>query len=165
MLCAISPNVGLIHHTIIVGGARQSHFNQFIPDLFDCDFGQPLVQCQEFGKTYIVFDNAPCHRSVEIRLNDIITMNFELVRLPHYSCELNPMEFTFNSLKAHVKRALSQHGPYIPSVGTTFVAARRQLLLNVCPGPIQSITQVATRNALYHVLTVTAPKANRLEDL
>ena len=39
MLCAISPNVGLIHHTIIVGGARQSHFDQFIEELFGCDFG------------------------------------------------------------------------------------------------------------------------------
>ena len=113
MLCAISPNVGLIHHTIIVGGARQSHFDQFIQELFDCDFGQPLVQCQEFGKTYIVLDNVPCHRGVEVRLNDIIPMNFELVRLPPYSCELNPIEFTFNNLKAHVKRALNQHGPYI----------------------------------------------------
>ena len=122
MLCVISTNMGLIHHTIIVGGARQSHFDQFIQELFDCDFGQSLVQCQEFCKTCIVLDNAPCHRGVEVRLNDIIPMNFELVRLPPYSCKLNPIEFTFNSLKAHVKRALSQHGPHRPSVGTTFVA-------------------------------------------
>ena len=105
------------------------NLDQFTQELFDCDFGQPLVQCQEFCKTYIVLDNAPCHRGVDVRLNDIIPMNFELIRLPPYSCELNPIEFTFNSLKAHVKRALSQHGPHIPSVGTTFVAARRQLIL------------------------------------
>ena len=158
MLCAISPNAGLIHHTIIIGGARQSHFDQLIQELFDCDFGHPLVQCQEFCETYIVLENALCHRGVEVRLNDIIPMNFELVRLPPYSCELNPIELT---IKAHVKRALSQHGPYIPSVGTTFVAVRRQLLLKVYPGAIQS----SILNAFYHVLTVTAPKANRLEDL
>ena len=64
------------------------------------------------------------------------------------------IEPSLNSLKAHVKRALSQHGPSIPSVGTTFVSARRQLLLNVYPGAIQSITQVATLNAFYHVFTV-----------
>ena len=165
MLCAISPNVGLIHHSIIVGGAKQSNFDQFIQELFDCDFGQPLVERPGFDKSYIILDNAPCHRGVENRLGDIIPANFELVRLPPYSCELNPIEFTFNSVKAHVKRALSQHGPVIPSDGTTFVSARRQLLLNICPGALQSITRAATLNAFYHVLTVTAAKASRLEDL
>ena len=165
MLCAISPNVGLIHHTIIVGGARQSHFDQFIEELFGCDFGQPLVEIQGFDNTYIILDNAPCHRGVESRLSETIPTNFELVLLPPYSCELNPIEFTFNSAKAHIKRALSQHGPSIQSDGTTLASARRQVLLNICPGAIQSITQAATLNAFDHVLTVTAAKANRLEDL
>ena len=151
--------------TIIVGGARQSHFDQFIEELFGCDFGQPLVESQGFDNTYIILDNAPCHRGVESRLSETIPTNFELVRLPPYSCELNPIEFTFNSAKAHIKRALSQYGPSTPSDGTTLASARRQVLLNICPGAIQSITQAATLNAFYHVLTVTAAKANRLEDL
>ena len=50
MLCAVSPNVGLILHTIIVGGAKQSHFDQFIQEMFDCDFGQPLVERQGLTK-------------------------------------------------------------------------------------------------------------------
>ena len=82
MLCAISPNVELIHRTIIVGGARQSHFDQIIEELFGCDFGQPLVESQGFDKTYIILDNAPCHRGVESRLSETIPRNFELVRLP-----------------------------------------------------------------------------------
>ena len=137
--------MGLIHHSIIVGGAKQSNFDLFIQELSDCDFGQPLVERQGFDKMYIILDNAPCHRGVENRLGEIIPANFELVRLPPYSCELNPIEFTFNSVKAHVKRALSQHGPVIPSDGTTFVSARRQ-------GALQSITRAATLNAFYHVL-------------
>ena len=99
MLCAISPNEGLIHHTIIVGGVWQSHFDQFIEELFGFDFGQPLVESQGFDKTYIILDNAPCHRGVESRLCETIPTNFELVRLPPYSCELDPIEFTFNSAK------------------------------------------------------------------
>ena len=60
-LCALSPNVGLIHYNIIVGGAKQSHFDQLIQELFDCNFGQRLVERQEFYKRYIILDNAPCH--------------------------------------------------------------------------------------------------------
>ena len=58
--------------TIIVGGARQSHFDQFIEELFGCDFGQPLVESQGFDNTYIILDNAPCHRGVESRLSETI---------------------------------------------------------------------------------------------
>ena len=150
MLFTVSPNVGLIHHTIIVGGAKQSNFDQYIQELFDCDFEQPLVERQGFDKTHIILDNAPCRKGVENQLGGIIPPKFELVRLLPYSCELNPIEFSFNSVKAYVKRALSQHGSSTPSPdGTTFVSARRQMLLNICPGAIQSIAQAATLNAFY----------------
>ena len=69
-------------------------------------------------------------------------------------------------MKAHIKRALSEAGPNIPvEAGMTFVGARRQLLLSICPGAIQSITPISTLNSFDHVLTVSGPKAIRLEDL
>ena len=166
LLCAITPNAGVIHHVVIVGGAKQCDFDQFISELFTHNFGQPLVHHAGFDKKYIILDNAPCHRGVETRLGQYIPSNCELVRLSPYSCELNPIEFTFNSLKAHIKRALSEVGPNIPvEEGMTFVGARRQLLLSICPGAIQSITPISTLNSFYHVLTVSGPKAIRLEDL
>ena len=78
---------------------------------------------------------------VERRLNETIPANFELVRLPPYSCELNPIEFTLNSAKAHIKRGFSQHGPSIHLDATTFASARRQVLLDICQEAIQNITQ------------------------
>ena len=166
LLCAITPNAGVNYHFVIVGGAKQCDFDQFISELFTHDFGQPLVHHAGFDKKYIILDNAPCHRGVETRLGQYIPSNCELVRLPPYSCELNPIEFTFKSLKAHIKRALSEVGPYIPvEEGMTCVGARTQLLLSICPGAIQSITPISTLNSFYHVLTVSGPKAIRLEDL
>ena len=98
MLCAISPNAGLIHKMMITGGAKQENFDQFINELFHLEFGQAVNPIEGVNKFYLIFDNAPCHRGIEARLAENIPENFELIRLPPYSCELNPIEFSFNSL-------------------------------------------------------------------
>ena len=106
--------VQLIHQTIIVGRAKQCHFDQFIQEWFYSDFRQPFVERQGFDKTHVLLDKTPCYtRGVENRLS---------VR------------------------------PSTPSDGTTFVSSRSQLLLNIYPGAIQSITQAATLNAIHHVV-------------
>ena len=138
ILCAICPSIGMIHHKIIPGGAKQEHFDQFIMELFDLDFGQPIEPRDGVDKRFVIMDNAPCHRGVETR---------------------------FNSLKADLKRTLSVNGPIIPVEGQTLVAARRQLLINACPGGLTKITPAVTLNSFYHVLTCTAIKAIRMDDL
>ena len=165
ILCAICPSIGMIHHKIIPGGAKQEHFDQFIMELFDLDFGQPIEPRDGVDKRFVIMDNAPCHRGVETRLAEYTPSNLSLIRLPPYSCELNPIEFCFNSLKADLKRTLSVNGPIIPVEGQTLVAARRQLLINACPGGLTKITPAVTLNSFYHVLTCTAIKAIRMDDL
>lgn len=165
MLCAISPNAGLIHKMMITGGAKQENFDQFINELFHLEFGQAVNPIEGVNKCYLIFDNAPCHRGIEARLAENIPENFELIRLPPYSCELNPIEFSFNSLKAYLKRAISIHGPIIPNHGQSLATARRQFLLQLAPSALSRITATSTLNSFFHVLTITAPKAIRLEDL
>ena len=109
--------------------------------------------------------NAPCPRGVENRLAESIPINTELIRLPPYSCELNPIEFCFNTVKAFIKRNRSEHGPVTPTEGQTLVVARKQFLFSCCPQALAQITATTALNSFYHVLTKTARKAIRLEDL
>ena len=54
------------------------------------------------------------------------------------------MEMCFNGLKACLKRVLSVHGPITASEGQTLVGARKQFLLNCCPGALRYIRAVTT---------------------
>ena len=116
-------------------------------------------------RRFIILDNAPCHRGVESRLLGSIPTNTELIHLPPYSCQLNPIEMCFNSLKAYLKRALSVHGPITASEGQTMVGARRRFLLNCCPEALGQITSATTLSSYFHVLTVTVRRALSLEDI
>ena len=165
IMCAVCPGIGLMHYATIVGGAKQEQFDNFVRALVSRDFGQPMVPHHDTTKRCIIYDNAPCHRGVEERLADSVPEDLELVRLPPYSCPLNPIEYCFQSVKAHIKRSLSQHDPVLPEEGQTLVAARRQLLVNLMPESLTEITPLSCLNSFYHVLTVTAPAALRLENL
>ncbi|XP_062521969.1 uncharacterized protein LOC134196766 [Corticium candelabrum] len=129
LMCAICPGLGVIHSTTIVGGARQDQFDQFVRSLFECDFGEPMAPGHGRNR-YIVFDNAPCHRGVEARVSEDMPEDCKLVRLPPYSCTLNSIENCFQSLKAHIKRKLSEHSPVVAMEGQSLVTARRQLSLH-----------------------------------
>ena len=153
LLCAITPSLGLIHSKIIIGGAKQGDFDGFISELFQLNFGAALDISEGVTKQYIILDNAPCDRGVES-----IPTNTELIRLPPYSCELNPIEFSFNTVKAFIKRKLSEHGPVTPTEEQTLVAARTQFFVNCCPKALALITATTTLNSFYHVLTVMPEK-------
>ena len=107
MLCAIIPTLGLIHSKTMIGGAKQSDSDDFITALFIINFRPVLEHTENIVKRFIILDNAPCHRVVE----SSVPTNTELIRLPPYSYELNPIEMCFNNLKAYLKRTLSVHGP------------------------------------------------------
>ena len=95
-----ASTLGIIHSQTMIGGVKQSDFDDFITTLFGINFGPALEGSGNIVKGYIILDNAPCHRGVENRLSSNISTNTELVRLPPYSCELNPIGMCFNSLKA-----------------------------------------------------------------
>ena len=81
----------MIHHKIMSGGAKQEDFDLFISELFVLDFGQAIEPRDGVEKRFIIMDNAPCHLGVETRLAESIPSNLSLIRLPPYSCELNPL--------------------------------------------------------------------------
>ena len=106
LLCAITPSLGLIHSKMIIGGAKQGDFDGFISELFQLNFGSALVTSEGVTKQYIILDNAPCHRGVEDRLAESIPTNTELIRLPPYSCELNPIVFFSTRSKLSLSESL-----------------------------------------------------------
>ena len=67
--------------------------------------------------------------------------------------------------KTHIKRKLSKHGTVVAMEGQTLVTARRQLLLHLSPDALEGVTGASTLNAFYHVLTLKAAQAARLEDM
>ena len=142
MLCAITPTMGLIHSKTMIGGAKQSDFDDFITALFSIYFGPTLEHTGNIVKRFIILDNAPF-------LLGSIPTNTELIRLPPYSYELNPIEMCFNSLKAYLNRVLSVNGPITASEGKTMVGARRQFLLNCCPEALVQITAATTLSSYF----------------
>ena len=53
LLCAITPNIGVINHTIIVGGAKRSHFDQSFLNCFNVPLVIPVPQV-EVDTTYTI---------------------------------------------------------------------------------------------------------------
>ena len=100
LLCAISPNAGIIDRMSIVGGAKQEQFDQFVKEIYEIylDRHWSRIQNTEYNKRFIIFANAPCHRGIENRLAGNIPSDCELKRLPPYSCKLNPIEFALSRL-------------------------------------------------------------------
>ena len=164
LLCAICPNDGLVHSKVIFGGAKQADVDGFISGLFTLSFGLAL-EASSNNTVFIVLDNAPCHRGIENRLQDLIPPHIQFKRLPPYSCELNPIELCFQSVKAYIKRTLSVQGPIIPMEDQTLVNASREKLLQICPNALAKITPSTCLYSFFHVLIVIVQKALRLEYL
>ena len=126
-VCAICPSVGLVHSKVILGGAKQADFVDFISALFRLSLGLAL-ETSSIDTLFIVLDNAPYHRGIEHLLQDLNTPTHP-VETPPYSCELNPIELCFQSAKSYIKITLSVQGPIIPMENHTLVNARREKLL------------------------------------
>ena len=94
-----------MHYATIVGGVKQEQFDDFIQALVNRDFGQPMVPYHDRNKCCIIFDNAPCHRGVEERLADSVPEDLQLVRLPSYSCPLNPIDIASRALRPKLNSA------------------------------------------------------------
>lgn len=59
----------------------------------------------------LVMDNCSIHHGEEVR--ELCEINgFEIEYLPPYSPDLNPIEFTFNTLKIWIKRHFNEHANY-----------------------------------------------------
>ena len=162
LICAICPGVGLVHSKILLGGAKQTHFDQFISELFHLSFGLALEPSSSVDTAFIVLDNAPCHRGIENRLEAYIPSHIELKRLPPSP----PSDRVVLPKSKILYKTNSQCSRTIISIeGQTMLSARRDKLLQLCPNALAQITPATCLNSFYHVLTATVPRAIRLENL
>lgn len=105
---AVSPQLGLVHHTIDNGSMTSGKFQDFLREV-STRLGE--------APTYFIFDNATCHsRAVTTAPQHYIQ------RLPPYSPFLNITEMAISAWKAEVKRHLAEvrdqllNGPVPPGV-------------------------------------------------
>ncbi|KAG1415261.1 hypothetical protein G6F58_006563 [Rhizopus delemar] len=79
-------------------GTVTGHYFNFIASTIDI-----LDKYEEFKGSYLVMDNVPIHKNVDIR-NYIESRGYFCVYLPPYSPELNPIEQFWSVCKSKLKR-------------------------------------------------------------
>jgi len=88
---------GILHAKVVEGSFTAARFRDFIEGLLD--HMQPFPN----NNSVIVMDNARIHKDPEI-LNLIKARGVEVLFLPPYSPDYNPIELAFSSIKAFVRR-------------------------------------------------------------
>lgn len=163
IIMAVSSNGGLIMHREHIGGITRETFQSFIDGL-----SQKLDDDSPQEKTYIIFDNAPCHR------NASSTRSHHIVKyLPPWSPMLNPIEEAFSCLKAEIKKKLSSPpiSTQIVNVkdiarqeGSTIVQVRQRILMDVLNQSYASITPTKVSKFCGHLNRVL-PRAYAEESM
>lgn len=97
---AVSKEDGIIYYS------RQN--NAFDGETFAQFMNELIEKCKELNHENICFvmDNVRIHKSEESIREQCDKNNIELLFLPVYSPELNPIEKVFSILKAHIKKLL-----------------------------------------------------------
>ena len=96
LILAISPQLGVVHHTFHDGGVNADVFTKFMQDL-----SAKLAS----KKAVMIFDNANCHSCSPESLPTI----HSLKKLPPLSPMLNPIEEVFSLWKREIKGKLADH--------------------------------------------------------
>uniref|UniRef100_H3GPF7 Tc1-like transposase DDE domain-containing protein n=1 Tax=Phytophthora ramorum TaxID=164328 RepID=H3GPF7_PHYRM len=100
--CAVSTEVGLVHHRLERGSIRMDVNASFVDEIYENVKASPTFQEHFEGKKIVVvLDNAPAHSQTEERVvehDDLV-----LLRLAPYSPTCNPIEGCFSVLKARIK--------------------------------------------------------------
>ncbi|KLL01765.1 MAG: transposase [Mycoplasmataceae bacterium RC_NB112A] len=93
---------GVIHWELIKGGMKTEHFHKFLTDL----------KLPSEAKHYLIMDNLPVHKAKQscIKLNLtpikelLVSKNIEVLYLPPYTPEMNPVEYCFNFIRQQVEK-------------------------------------------------------------
>lgn len=165
LLLAVSPNVGVVSYQVMSGGAKKADVTAFITRM--------LTTANEKGlyNMNVVIDNAPAHANIEQLLNaaavneDAPLPHHSLIRLPPYSCELNPIENMFNVCKSAAKQALNNAHNANRLQNETLLAFRYRIMSDIVTDSVGSITQAKIGASFMHCLTQIVPKAIRMDDL
>lgn len=98
LLLAVSPEHGVIHRKVSLGGTTGEVYAQFIREMISSELVRSLGSC------VIVADNATIHKTQAT--GEVLSgaeVNHELMFLPPYSPQLNPVEQAFSKVKLHVR--------------------------------------------------------------
>jgi len=123
------------HNFYVYGAVAPTTGQDFFLELPELNSTNFQVFLDAFAATYadtlnlVVLDNSRCHTAKAVRVPD----NVQLVFLPPYSPELNPIERLWHDLKDHLAWL---HFPDL-SIQQDFVGA---LLRSYTPATIQSLT-------------------------
>ena len=133
---AVSPQFGLVHHSIVNGGMTKETYGMFLSEV------SALIGDDQ--QIVIIHDNAPSHRNCPF-LNELHTV----LPLPRYSPFLNITENAISCLKSAVKRQISSREVQIQFANGD--AARQEgitlqeLRLRILTEKIQQNINVITR--------------------
>ncbi|KAE9262446.1 hypothetical protein PR003_g33538, partial [Phytophthora rubi] len=104
--CAVSTEIGLVHHRLERGSIRMDVNAAFVDAIYEKVKASPTYQEHFQGKkVVVVLDNAPAHSQTEDRV--VEHDDLELLRLGPYSPMCNPIEGCFSVLKARIKADLA----------------------------------------------------------
>ena len=97
---AVSKEDGVIYHSVQNNAFNAETFAQFIKDLIE--------KCKQLHheKICFVMDNVRMHKTEQSIKEQCSKNNIDILFLPKYSPELNPIEKVFSVLKAHIKKLL-----------------------------------------------------------
>ena len=113
-----------------------------------------------------MLDNAPSHAGIETHLADDSTLPaHDIIRLPPYSCELNPIENMFNVCKTAAKQALNSVNHIPGGLNETLLAHRFRILKDIVKDSLQVITPAKVNGSFLHCLTKVTRKALNYEDM
>jgi len=101
--CAVSTEVGLVHHQLERGSIRMDVNAAFVDAIYEKVKTSPTYQ-EQFGgkKVVIVLDNAPAHSQTGDRV-----VEHDDLELGPYSPMCNPIDGCFSVLKARIKADLA----------------------------------------------------------
>lgn len=155
-------NMGLVHNEIRRGSFRKPEAADFIRVCLRK--AQVIYQ----SPVIMVTDNAPCHASLDEIFQEEEFKHHRLLRLGPYSPMLNPIEYTWSSLKAGVKRNLEIEMPNILAnegrSDLTQTEFRLQQLENIIRKNIPQITVSNCARNIAHIQRFI-PSVINMEDV
>jgi transposase len=102
-LIQINDGEKLIHSKLIEGGMKTEDFHQFLTEFTPPNDGK---------KNYLLMDNLPVHKAKQsclklglTTIEELLTSkNIEIIFLPPYTPEINPVEKIFNITRQHIEK-------------------------------------------------------------
>ncbi|KAG2896622.1 hypothetical protein PC129_g4051 [Phytophthora cactorum] len=163
--CAVSTEVGLVHHRLERGSIQMDVNAAFVDAIYNKVKASPTYQEHFQGKKIVVvLDNAPAHSQTESRVvehDDLV-----LLRLAPYSPMCNPIDGCFTVLNARIQAdlALSREELVAPRPRGQIAEGRMTIFDRAARRNISCMDlRLVSKMALHCQLAVAA--AERMEDM